>query len=169
MKIILETERLILREFIPSDGYHFFHLNNDSDVIKYTGNAPFKNLEEANSFIKNYNEYEKRGYGRWAVCLKKTNEFLGWCGLKYEEEYDQIDLGYRFYKKHWGLGYATESADACVNYGFNQLNIEKIVGRALIKNKDSIKVLQKCNFTFETAFIYEKKQAVLYIIKNDNS
>ena len=110
MKIILETERLYLREFIDSDGFHFYHLNNDSDVIKYTGNKPFKSIEEATNFIENYNEYLINGFGRWAVCLRETDEFLGWCGLKYESDKDEIDLGFRFYKKHWNKGYATESA-----------------------------------------------------------
>ena len=53
MKIILETARLYLREFIHSDGSHFYRLNNDEDVIKYTGNEPFKSLSEAKEFIKN--------------------------------------------------------------------------------------------------------------------
>ena len=86
MKIILETDRLYLREFLASDGIHFYHLNNDEEVIRYTGNEPFDSLEDAMNFIKNYSDYKRNGYGRWAVCLKETNEFLGWCGLKYENE-----------------------------------------------------------------------------------
>jgi len=82
MKIILETNRLYLREFMACDGFHFFNLNNNVEVIKYTGNVPFKSLKEAKHFIDNYPDYKRNGYGRWAVCLKETNEFLGWCGLK---------------------------------------------------------------------------------------
>ena len=82
MKIILESERLYLREFINSDGLHFYDLNNDFEVLKYTGDESFKSLEEAMDFIKNYSDYKRNGYGRWAVCLKETHEFLGWCGLK---------------------------------------------------------------------------------------
>lgn len=167
MKIILETNRLYLREFIASDGFHFYHLNNDEDVIKYTGNKAFKSLEEAMIFIKNYSDYKRNGYGRWAVCLKDTNEFLGWCGLKFEEDKAEIDLGYRFYKKYWGKGFATESAKACVNYGFSKLDMNEIVGRATIENKASIEVLKKCNFKFEKQFVYLNQPSVLYTIKND--
>ena len=167
MKIILETERLYLREFIDSDGFHFYHLNCDMDVIRYTGNKPFKSLDEANKFIHNYSDYKRNGYGRWAVCLKEKNDFLGWCGLKFDEEKNEIDLGYRFYKKHWGNGYATESAKACVNYGFSNLNMKEIVGRAYIENNASIKVLKKCNFKFKKQFLYDGKPAALYILKND--
>ena len=167
MKIILETNRLYLREFIASDGFHFYHLNNDEDVIKYTGNKAFKSLEEAMIFIKNYSDYKRNGYGRWAVCLKDTNEFIGWCGFKFEEVKAEIDLGYRFYKKYWGKGFATESAKACVNYGFSKLDMNEIVGRATIENKTSIEVLKKCNFKFEKQFVYLNQPSVLYTIKND--
>jgi RimJ/RimL family protein N-acetyltransferase len=167
MKIILETNRLYLREFIDADGFHFYHLNNDLDVIKYTGNEPFKSLSAATEFIKNYSDYQRNGYGRWAVCLKENNEFLGWCGLKYEVNTGEIDLGYRFYKKHWYKGYATESAKACVHYGFSKLKMKEIVGRATIKNIASIEVLKKCNLKFKEKFMYNNKPAVLYTIRND--
>jgi len=162
MKVILETERLYLREFIASDGLHFYDLNNDFEVIKYTGNKPFKSLEEAMDFIKNYSDYKRNGYGRWSVCLKETHEFIGWCGLKYEEENKENDLGYRFYKKHWGKVYATEAAKACVNYGFSVLKLNKLVGRASLENIGSIEVLKKCGFIYKNKFIYNHQPAVLY-------
>jgi len=109
MKFILETERLFLREFIPSDGFHFYHLNNDPDVIKYTGNSAFASLEEANLFIKNYDDYKKDGFGRWAVCLKNTNEFIGWCGLKYEKEF--------IYEKQQAVLYSKENDSYRKNLG----------------------------------------------------
>ena len=170
MKIILETDRLYLREFVPSDGFHFYHLNNDQEVIKYTGNKAFKSLDEAMLFIENYPDYKHNGYGRWAVCLKATNEFLGWCGLKYENNNNnEVDLGFRFYKKHWGKGYATEAGKACVNYAFSTLKINEIVGRAYIENSASINVLKKCHLIFQKEFKYDQKPAVLYTIKNDTN
>ena len=169
MKIILETERLYLREFLSSDGFHFFHLNNDLEVIKHTGNKAFSSLDEATNFIKNYNEYITNGYGRWAVCLKTNHEFLGWCGLKFELDENETDIGYRFYKKYWGKGYATESAVACVKYGFEALNLKRIVGRSYSANKGSIKVLENCNFKFEKEFIYDDVPSVFYWIENDRN
>ena len=166
MKIIIETQRLYLRQFINSDGYHFFHLNNDPEVIKYTGNTSFKSLDEANEFIQNYPDYKKNGFGRWAVCLKTNNEFIGWCGLKLEEDTKEIDLGYRFYKRYWGMGFATESAIASIKYGFEVLKLNRVIGRSYKANKGSIKVLQNCNLNFEKEFIYDNNPAVLYSIEN---
>lgn len=169
MNIILETERLYLREFSSLDAVHFYNLNNDPDVLKYTGNEPFKSLLEAQEFIVNYSDYTINGYGRWAVCLKETDEFLGWCGLKKDENSGEVDLGFRFYKRNWGKGYATESGLACINYGFHHLLLNKIIGRAYIDNLASICVLKKCKFNFVKKFKYDNQSAVLFELNYDGS
>ncbi|SFS76754.1 GNAT family N-acetyltransferase [Lutibacter maritimus] len=169
MKIILETERLYLREFEISDAINLYHLNSDFDVIKYTGNKPFQSVNEAENFIKLYTDYKKNGFGRWAVCLKGTHEFLGWCGLKKDTDSKEVDLGFRFFKKHWGKGYATESGLACINLGFSTLNLTKIIGRAYIENKSSIRVLKKCKFKAVKNFTYDNQPAVLFEINYDRS
>ncbi len=95
----------------------------------------------------NYSDYQTNGFGRWAVIDKPSNQFLGWCGLKLNEE-KFIDLGFRFFKTQWGKGYATESARATLEYGFNQLNMNEIIGRVALDNKASINVLEKLSMTF---------------------
>ena len=169
MEIILETERLFLREFVSSDGFHFFHLNNDLEVMQFTGDKAFNSMDEAQEFIDGYDDYRKNGFGRWAVCLKTTNLFVGWCGLKLDKKTNEVDIGYRFYKKYWGEGFATEAAKGCIDYGFSTLNLKMIVGRSYVKNKASIKVLEKCNLTFEKEILYDNKSAVLYTIYNDSN
>ena len=86
MKNVIETERLYLREFDISDSASFFELNLNPNVIKYTGNSAFKDVEEAKKFLENYSDYQTNGFGRWAVIYKSTQEFLGWCGLKYDKK-----------------------------------------------------------------------------------
>ena len=78
----------------------------------------------------------------------KDLEFTGWCGLKYLPETNEVDLGYRFMKKFWGNGYATEAALACIEYGFSNLDLHQVVGRALPGNIASIKVLEKCGMKY---------------------
>lgn len=142
MKKIIETNRLYLRELSIADAENFYLLNADEDVIKYTGDKAFESINEAKSFLENYNLYQEYGYGRWAVIAKSNEEFLGWCGLKYSPEIDEVDIGFRFFKRHWNKGYATESAKACIEYGFENLNLKTIVGRAMEANVASIKVLE---------------------------
>src|SRR5688572_23615158 len=116
--IELRTPRLYLREFTLADAPDLLALNSDPDVVKYTGDGPFKNLEEAEALIRNYDQYEKYKMGRLNMYLKDTSEYLGWCGLKYLEDKDAVDIGYRLKQSAWGKGYATEAAQACLDYGF---------------------------------------------------
>lgn len=146
--VILETERLILREFLLTDAANFFDLNNDPEVIRYTGDEPFETLGDAEELIRNYSAYTESGFGRWTVVLKETGEILGWCGLRAYPHEEFVDLGYRFHQKYWGKGYATESAQACLNYGFKDLNLDTIIGRSATDNTGSIKVLEKIGMKF---------------------
>ncbi|MCX8532385.1 GNAT family N-acetyltransferase [Chryseobacterium luquanense] len=166
MKTILETDRLLLREFDISDAKIFYELNLNPNVIKYTGNSAFKDIDEAKDFLKNYSDYQRNGYGRWAVIDKSTNQFLGWCGLKYDENLNETDIGFRFFEHFWNLGFATESAKACIDYGFNELNLNTIVGRAMKENTASIKVLEKIGLSYEKNFDFDGKDGVIYRIKN---
>ncbi|MBC7864625.1 MAG: GNAT family N-acetyltransferase [Bacteroidia bacterium] len=160
---ILSTERLSLREFEVSDAEVFFNLNNDLEVIKYTGDFPFKDLAEAKRFLETY-EYKKFGYGRWAVILKESNELIGWCGLRRDELMAHTDLGFRFFRKHWGKGYATEAGKACIEYGFDKYKLDRIVGKAMLLNTQSIKVLEKCGMRFVEEREFECHAGALYEI-----
>src|SRR5690349_8624290 len=112
--ITLQTSRLILRQFMEKDAQFFFELNNDPDVIKFTGDEAFKNVEESKALIRGYDQYKKYKTGRLTVLLKETCELLGWCGLKYNPENGQTDLGFRFKQINWNKGYATEASRACL-------------------------------------------------------
>lgn len=140
-KYILETERLRLREMQPTDAEFAYALNSDEEVIRYTGDEAFGSVEEARQFLENYGSYSQFGFGRWGCELKSTGELIGWCGLK--NDAGVIDLGYRFFRKEWNKGYASEAALACLNYGHQTLKMDKIIARAEGKNKPSIRVMQK--------------------------
>lgn len=166
MKEILETERLLLRELNPNDAENFYKLNLNLNVIKYTGNSAFKDIDEAQEFLENYQDYKLNGCGRWAVIEKSNNEFLGWCGLKYDKNLDETDIGFRFFEEHWNKGFATESAQACIDYGFENLNLKTIIGRAMSENVASIKVLEKIGLSFDKEFDFdEKNKGVIYKIQ----
>jgi len=144
---ILETKRLVLREITVTDAEVMFDLNSDSEVIKYTGDDSFKSIGEAKYFLDKYSDYQRNGYGRWAVILKSESRVLGWCGLKKRDD-GVIDLGFRFFKKDWGKGYATEAAEGCLKLGFNQFGMTEIIGQAAVANTGSIRVLEKLNMKY---------------------
>jgi RimJ/RimL family protein N-acetyltransferase len=166
---ILETERLYLRKMTIKDAENVYLLNLDWDVLKYTGDQPFESIESAKQFLENYNHYRKYNFGRWAVIHKTTNEFLGWCGLKYTPELDEYDIGFRFLKKYWNRGFATESAKACLNLGFNKYQITEIVGRAMVDNIGSIKVLKKIGLTFYKKFNFDGENGLIYKVTDKST
>jgi ribosomal-protein-alanine N-acetyltransferase len=147
VKLIIETPRLLLREFVLNDAENIWELNSDPEVIKYTGDPPFETIEKAREFLLNYKDYEKNSFGRWAIITKESDSFIGWCGLKLNEQ-NLVDIGFRFFKKEWNKGYATEAAHACLDYGFKELNLKEIIGRVARENKASIKVLEKLSMDY---------------------
>ena len=149
MNVVFETDRLLLRTFNEDDAPLLYELNLDPEVIRYTLD-PMVDLGHAGKILREVilPQYKLYDHGRWAVHLKPNLEFIGWCGLKFLTERNEVDIGYRFMKKYWGQGFATESAIATLNYGFKRLNLQRIVGRALPENKASIKVLEKCGMEY---------------------
>lgn len=146
---MLETERLLLRPMKNEDAYHLYLLNSDADVVRYTGDAPSKNIADAQRILSDIvlPQFQKYKMGRFTVTLK-DGTYLGWCGLKLFPEIHEVDLGYRLMKKFWGQGYATEAARACLHYGFEELALSRIVARAMPQNPQSIKVMQKLGMTY---------------------
>jgi len=158
MKIIFETKRLIVREITPSDFNDMLILHSDPAVHIYLDNQTIttedKMMEAINSLQQQYKDY---GVGRWAMVSKQTGEFIGWTGLEYVNHdinghKNFYDLGYRLLKRHWGHGYATESAIASIGYGFNQLDTATIYAMADVKNQGSDNVLKKAGLKFVETF-----------------
>jgi [ribosomal protein S5]-alanine N-acetyltransferase len=145
MEYLFETERLRFRESTPADAEAMYELNSDPEVVQYTGDLPFASVDAAREFLENYVAvYRKWNRGRWIAELKSSGEIIGWSGLKVLEKENVTDVGYRLYKRHWGNGYATEAARATIDYGFNVLNLDRIVAHARKENVASLRVLEKC-------------------------
>ncbi len=172
MKIFAETERLILRELMPADAEGMFGMNSDPDVHRYLGNKPVKSIEQSIAeieFIRK--QYVENGIGRWAVIEKTSGNFLGWSGLKLITEttnnhINYYDLGYRFSKRFWGKGYATETAIAVIHYGFTELKLNEIIGIADINNLGSIHVLEKVGLKRVSVFDYDGTKHLWMRIEN---
>jgi RimJ/RimL family protein N-acetyltransferase len=161
-KFYIETERTILRRLTIDDAEDFFALNQDPQVLKYTGDDPFLNIQAAKDFLSTYDHYEIYGVGRFAVIEKSSSKFIGWCGLKYSSSEAEYDIGYRFFREYWKQGFATETSKKCLDYGFKDLKILRIVGRAMIGNEASIRVLEKLGMTFNMRFEVEGQEWVVY-------
>lgn len=175
MKFEIETDRLILRELRVTDLEGMFELDSDPEVHKYLGNKPVKTKVESQKILESvFNQYKERGIGRWAAIEKSSGDFIGWSGIRLNTEYNMngftnyYDVGYRFIKKYWGKGYATESGKAAVDYAFNVLKLSELYATTEIRNQASHHVLLKLGLEYIKDFYFEEEKLNLrwYKIKN---
>ena len=138
--IPFNTQNLQLRQWRPNDAHWLFRLNQDPEVVKYTGDSGFSSEAKALELIQTYPNYQRDGYGRWMVTDLSSNTPLGWCGLKKNPW--GIDLGFRFFREHWGKGIATKAARAALALG-ETFEVDPIIGRTLSSNTASSRVLEK--------------------------
>lgn len=139
------TDRLTLREFEVEDAAALFRLRADPEVNRHTGEPLAPDVESVARDILAYPDYRQHGFGRWACALRTTGEVIGFCGLKYLPELDEVDLGYRFVPEHWGRGYATESGRAALEVGA-ELGLREVTAYVLPANLGSVRVLDKLGF-----------------------
>ncbi|THU40793.1 GNAT family N-acetyltransferase [Niastella caeni] len=174
MKIFLETERLILREIVPSDVDGFFELDSDPEVHRFLGSTPVQTKDqvvEAIRFIRQ--QYIDNGIGRWAVIDKNTNSFIGWAGLKFITELtnnhiNYYDVGYRLIRKYWGKGIATEAAKASLLYAFDTLNAREVYAIADCDNAASNKILTKIGMKCIETFNHQGIKCNWYKIERND-
>ncbi len=162
----IETDRRILREFTENDVAAFFEMGNNPLVTRYTGDPGFKNLDDALTCLRDrpLADYQRHGYGRWAVVLKATGQVIGFSGLKYLDDLQAVDIGYRLLPAFWGQGLATEAAAPAIRYGFETLHLNEIIGLVDPDNVASVKVLKKLGLTYVGMIKYRHGPAAKYVI-----
>ncbi len=149
---ILETSRLILRHPVLDDLDSLFALYCDPDVSKYIPDAP-RNYEETREELEwHMNGHPKRPeLGLWATIHKETGKFIGRCGLLpwTIDRQNEVEVAYLISKAYWGQGLGTEAAQAILDYGFEKLNLPRLICLIDKENLASIKVAEKIGMTFE--------------------
>ncbi len=169
-RVILETERLIVREFTEDDAPAFYVLGSDPAIIRYTGDpgGGLASVEQAAEVLRTrpMADYRKHGFGRWACVLKESGAVIGFSGLKHLDELGEVDIGYRLIPAYWGAGLATEAGLTVLAYGFVRLGLTRIIGLVDPENAASIRVLEKLGLKREGIIDYMGQKAVRYAIEN---
>lgn len=167
MKIILETERLRLREFTHHDSEFIIELFNSPDWLKFIGDRKVKTVEQARYYLENgpMKSYKENGYGLYLVEKKDDGKSIGMCGILNRETLDHPDIGFAFLPEHNGKGYALEIANATLAYAKEKLGIPKITAITLPQNFRSIKVLEKIGLKYSGRFVFpnSKEELLLFM------
>lgn len=149
--IVLETERLTLRELTTDDAEFLLQLLNEPSFIENIGDRYVRNVEDACRYALDgpIASYKRHGFGLYLVELKESREAIGICGLVKRESLPDADVGFAFLPAFWRQGYAVESALAVKHYGFNMLRLKRILAIVNPENAGSIKVLEKIGLSYD--------------------
>lgn len=171
--MILETDRLYLREMKQSDFNSLCNFLQDFQVM-YAYEHAFSN-DEVQSWLDNQiRRYKEYGFGLWAIIKKDTGEFIGDCGLTYQDFNGKnvLEIGYHLQKKFWHQGFATEVAIACKEYAFNKLNADEVFSIIRDNNIPSQRVAIRNGMTicgeFTKHYYNMDMPHLVFSIKNNN-
>lgn len=144
--ISIRTDRLLLRPLRDDDLSFLISVNQDSKVMEFIG--PVLDESESRAMIERARKsWMKNGYGRFAVEIADGSELIGFIGLaqcKFESHFTPaVEIGWRLAQKSWGCGYATEGANAVINWAFQALELMEIVSFTSELNFRSINVMKK--------------------------
>ncbi|HEV2705378.1 MAG TPA: GNAT family N-acetyltransferase [Pyrinomonadaceae bacterium] len=161
----LETERLRLRAFRPTDLDAFARLRADPEVMRYIGTGtPHTREQSLERMQANIARWRTNGFGHWAVVEKSSGELMGWCGLARLDETPEVEVGYGLARRFWGAGAATEAARASLRFGFEQLGLERIAAVAFPENTASRRVMEKLGMTYLRRAHYYGAELVYYAL-----
>ncbi|MCG9696198.1 GNAT family N-acetyltransferase [Shewanella sp. Isolate11] len=171
---IIDTPRLMMREFTLDDAAAVLRFATDPQVNRYTGDSGrIASIEDARQLIETawLSAYRQHGFARYALICKQDSQLIGFCGIKVEPLLNRgaggIDIGYRMLPDYWGRGYATEAVKACIDYAHQHLGISKIEAEVLLDNIASQRVLEKAGMTLMESYSFEGEQIKRYQIEFD--
>lgn len=151
----IETARLLLRMFNPSDLDDLSRIYADEDVMKYLSGHPLTRQETADWLSYFLEGWESYGFGWWAAVLKERGELIGHCGLQFIHTTPEVEVTYGLAKSYWRMGLASEAARACLRYGFEQLKLERIYALADPGNVGSHRVMQRVGMAYDKTAYYK--------------
>lgn len=155
----IRTARLTIRRFSLADGAFIVQLVNQPSWLQWIGNRNVHTLNDAETYLSSgpLSMYERYGVGLCGVEL--AGKLIGMAGLIKRSPEAEIDLGYAFLPEYWGQGYATEVAQALLNYAINTIKLPRIIATTQLENQQSIKVLERIGMQFE-GIIHEGEKSL---------
>jgi [ribosomal protein S5]-alanine N-acetyltransferase len=163
---ILETERLLLREFVPSDVDALAAVISDPETMRFYPQP--RDRAGVESWIeRNRRRYRDDGHGLWAMILKSSGDVIGDCGLTRQtvDGVDEIEIGYHVRRDLWGRGFAPEAAGVCRDYGLGHLGAEHLIALIRPENLPSRRVAEKIGLSLWKEVMWRDLPHCVYVIR----
>ena len=143
-----ETDRLRLRELTPDDADHLHRIIGDPLAMRWYPQV-YSRADATEWIERQLRRYAVVGCGLWACELQATGEFVGTCGPTWQpvDEMWELEVGYLFVPQHWGHGYATEAARACMEWSFAHYPVPHIISLIRPENEPSWRVARRNGLT----------------------
>jgi ribosomal-protein-alanine N-acetyltransferase len=162
------TPRLLLRSFTSFDFEQLQSFLIDRDVIRYFPRTePWPNGIVKKWISEQQDQWDKHGYGWWALELKDNHKLIGWCGLGFLDETKETEILYLLGKPFWGKGFATEATHFSINYAFDEVKLDTVIGLVHPDNPMSQRVLEKTGLSFDNRAQYFGLELYKYSISKD--
>ena len=160
---ILETERLVLREYVLTDAPFIIRLMNSPGWLEFIGDRNVQTVADAKAYLQDrlMPGYSNAGFGFWMVELKADRKPVGMCGFVQRDYLDHVDIGFALLPEYAGKGIGYEMAQACMEYGRNNLNFKTILGITVPENIASIALLKKLGLHFERTHMLSESEELL--------
>jgi len=164
MKVVCETERLVIRQFNLNDAEFIIRLLNEESFIRNIADKNVRSNDDAIKYLTNgpISSYQIYRFGLNLVQLKGTKIPIGMCGLLKREDLDSPDLGYAFLPEFWGKGYAKEAADSVLKAGMAAHSLNRVLAVTLPDNLSSNGLLKKVGFSLKGTMELYGSQNNLY-------
>jgi [ribosomal protein S5]-alanine N-acetyltransferase len=165
LKQIIETSRLVLREFTLDDADSLARVLSDAETMRFYP-APFDRTGVESWISRNIGRYEKDGFGLWAAVLKSSDEVIGDCGLTVQnvDGISEVEIGYHTRRDLWGQGFASEAARACRDFGFERLTVDRLISIIRPANLASRRVAEKNGMNVVKEVMWANLPHVIYAI-----
>ena len=169
MRKILETKRLILREFNTTDTLFIVELLNSPGWLQFIGDRNVKTEEAAKNYLLNgpIKSYKENGFGLWLVETKGGRIPVGMCGMLKRDTLPNPDIGFAFLPEYNGKGYAFEIAKATLDHALNQLELPLISAITVANNSRSIRLLEKIGLRYNRIIVFPGSEDELLLFDND--
>ena len=165
----ITTSRLILRAFTEEDIDPLHNILGEEDTLRYFPNPDPPSREKVEKLISaRLQHWKDHGYGWWAIEQRSKKGLIGWSGLLFLPETEEVEVGYLLDKAFWGKGLATEAAQACLQYGFKNFDMQSIVAIVHLENVASQRVIEKLGMSFVDAAHYFGMDCHRYLIERSS-
>lgn len=164
----IETPRLWLRPLALTDLDDLAEIYSAPEVMRYRLISQPASRRQTQESLESYlAHWEQHEFGRWATIHKASQGLIGHCGLEYLSDVDEVEVNYLLAKEYWGQGLATESAMALFRYGFETLQLQRLVALAMPENLASRRVMEKIGMQYEKNIQLYGVEWVFYTINRN--